>query len=78
VSQAELPDEERYAVEYDISYGETVAGTLSRSNEQDVWGFEAEAGDIITITLKAARRRGRRKARFCANGPSWVCRPCRV
>ena len=49
-----IPDAERYAVEETIEYGETVSGTLSDDNEQDVWGFEAEAGDTVTIILKAA------------------------
>jgi hypothetical protein len=50
-----ISDAERYAVEESISYGETVSGTLSDGNTQDVWGFEAEAGDVVTIVLKAAQ-----------------------
>jgi len=49
-----ISDAERYAVEDTISYGETVSGTLSSDNTQDVWGFDAKAGDVVTIVLKAA------------------------
>jgi hypothetical protein len=50
-----ISDAERYAVEETISYGETVSGTLSDGNTQDVWGFEGAAGDVVTIVLRAAQ-----------------------
>lgn len=36
-----------------ITYGETVSGTLSAENTRDVWGFEAKAGDVVTLVMKA-------------------------
>ena len=50
----QIPDSERYVVEESIAYDETVTGTLDRVNQMDVWGLQAQAGDVITITLKAA------------------------
>jgi hypothetical protein len=40
-------------IEGTLTYGEIVTGTLSEDNQQDIWGIEASAGDVITITLKA-------------------------
>jgi hypothetical protein len=40
-------------VEDTLGYGETVSGVLGEDNTQDIWGFEAAAGDVITITMKA-------------------------
>jgi|GEM_PF-4222008 len=46
-------DDERYAIENTFAYGELVTGTLGSDNIFDVWGFEASAGDVITITMQA-------------------------
>jgi hypothetical protein len=54
--EAEAPqsDAERFAVEQTLAIGQTVSGELVKnSNEQDVWGFEGRAGQVITITLRA-------------------------
>jgi len=48
------PEEQTFEAEGVISYGETVRGTLSRSNPEDVWGFSAQAGDTIRVIMKAS------------------------
>ncbi|MBZ0307632.1 MAG: hypothetical protein K8I82_16310 [Anaerolineae bacterium] len=44
---------EDYTSEFTIAYGETVTGTLAGDNPWDVYSFEAAAGDVISIVLKA-------------------------
>jgi hypothetical protein len=49
-----LPLTEQFAIEERLSFGDEVAGQLTQSNPQDVWGFTASAGQVITITLRNA------------------------
>jgi hypothetical protein len=35
----------------EIAYGQGVSGTLLFTGQQDVWTFEAEAGDVVTIMM---------------------------
>lgn len=50
---AATPAEIDLTAENSMTYGETVTGTLEGANSQDVWAFEASAGDVITITMQA-------------------------
>lgn len=43
-----IPDAEQI-----IAYNEVVAGSLSGANQADIYGFEGESGDVVTIIMRA-------------------------
>lgn len=46
-------DPNRFNVENTLAYDESVTGTLTGENPEDIWGFDAVSGDVVTIVLRA-------------------------
>jgi hypothetical protein len=57
------------SVEAEITPGQAVSGTLNDDNTLDVWGWQGEAGQGVTITMRAASNESILDTRLSLLGP---------